>query len=114
MPPRVGSGAGEVVDIDTTGLPSSVAETTSAAADVALSTGQASSGATTAAGGPGADALTAAMKAVIAPWLAQTEAIAADFVAGGTHLGERTTATTTELSRTDQDSGAQVDGITAT
>lgn len=102
-----------MVDIDTTGLPSSVAETTAAAASVALSTGQALGAATTA-GSPGADALTAAMKATVATWSAQTAVIAADFAAGGTHLGQRTAETTAGLTETDNTSGSQIDGITTT
>ena len=104
------TGAGEVVDIDTNTLPSSVAETTTTAASAALNTGQATLGAATTAGA-GADALTAAMNATVTAWSAHSAGIGADLAAGGTHLGERTAATTTGLTETDHGGGSGIDAI---
>lgn len=99
------------VEIDPAGLGASVAQTTGAAAGVAAKTGQ--GGAATAGHiGGGADPLTGAIGAVIGGWAAQAETIAAGLAAGGTHLGQRTAETTTGLTGTDHDSGAQIATIT--
>lgn len=99
------------VEIDPHGLTSSVAQTTAAAAGMALETGQGSLAAGTHAGGSG-DALSAEIAAAIAAWTPQTEAIAADLAAGGIHLGQRTADTTVGLTDTDTDGGSTIDTIT--
>ena len=99
------------VEIDPLGLPSSVAQTTAAAATTALKTGQGGLSAVTHTGGS-ADALTAEIAAAIATWAPQSETIAADLAAGGIHLGQRTAATTAGLTETDHDGGSTIDAIT--
>lgn len=103
--------AGDRVEIDPLGLASSVAQTTAAAGGMALQAGQGGLAAVTHLGG-GVDALTAEIAAAIAGWSVQAETIAADLTAGGTHLGQATTATTTGLTDTDHTSGANIDTIT--
>ena len=99
--------AGDRVEIDPLGLTSSVAQTAAAAAAAGVKTGTS----VTALGG-GADALAAQIAATIAAWSGQNATIAADFAAGGTHLAQRTAATTTGLTATDHDGGSQIDAIT--
>ena len=62
--------------------------------------------------GGGVDALTAQIATAIAAWSGQNTTIAADIAAGGTHLAQRTAATTAGLTDTDHDSGAHIDTIT--
>ena len=101
------------VEIDPLGLPSSVAQTTAAAAGMAGKAGQGGLAAAAHIGG-GVDALTSEIAAAIAGWSAQAGGIAADFAAGGTHLGHRTAATTAGLTDTDHASGSRIDAITTT
>lgn len=101
------------VEIDPVGLPSSVAQTTAAAAGMAAEAGHGGLAAV-AHLGSGGDALTAAITATITGWSAQAETIAADLAAGGTHLGQRTAATTAGLTDADHHGGAQIDAITTT
>lgn len=99
--------AGDRVEIDPLGLASSVAQTTAAAAAAGVKTGTS----VTALGG-GVDALTAQIATAIAAWSGQNTTIAADIAAGGTHLAQRTAATTAGLTDTDHDSGTHIDTIT--
>ncbi len=104
--------ADDRVEIDPLGLPASVAQTTAAASAAGLTTGRGGLTAMTLGNGSGVDALTAEIAAAIAAWSPQSEVIAADLAAGGTHLGQRTAATTTGLTDTDHDSGGDIDAIT--